>query len=64
MEYYHHNWMMREGSEFTDYPKYFEDNKDVVTQKIWGRNYDELHPLSKAQIQQQVAIRYNKEVLK
>jgi len=56
--------MMRSGSEFTDYPEYFEDNKNVVTQELWGLDYDALHPISKSQINERVAMRYNREVLK
>lgn len=62
--YYHHNWLMRSGSEFTDYPKYFEDNIDIVTRELCGMKYNELHPLSQSQMREQVAMRYNKEVLK
>jgi len=63
-KYFHHNWLMRKGSEYTDYPKYFEDNKNVVTQELWGLDYDALHPISKSQINERVAMRYNREVLK
>ena len=63
-KYFHHNWLMRKGSEYTDYPQFFEDFKDAETQRIWGLNYNDLHPISKSQINEQVAMRYNREVLK
>lgn len=63
-KYFHHNWLMRSGSEFTDYPKFFEDHIDTVTQEICGLKYNELHPLSQSRMREQVALRYNKEVLK
>lgn len=62
-KYYHHNWLMRDGSEFVNYPSFFEAHKNVVTQEIWGMNYDQLHALSKSQIREQVAVRYCKERL-
>ena len=55
---------MRKGSEYTDYPKYFEDNIDIVTQEVCGLKYEDLHPLSKSRMREQVAMRYNREVLK
>ena len=56
--YFSHAWLNRENSEYTDYPQYFENHKDVVTDEVWGMSYDSLHPLSQSQVSEWVAMRY------
>ena len=61
--YYHHNWLYYQHEQKELYRNYWVNLRDAVTMQIWRMKYDRLHPISQSQINEQVAMRFNKEVL-